>query len=508
MSRDERTRELFVQIYGVQRSLGSIPTALHCDVRTTVLALLREVNGRGKAIALSADRAAAVDAALQAGGEPAAMGVQTLRAQIATWKREMRGEADAAGINQYYDAYRASGYTAAMAGPQEALSVRCMELAALPRAGASSLVLDLGCGSGLSTLPLAQRGCTPIGVDLSLAMLLAARKAGAEVVQADVSRPLPFRPGLFDGVTSVSTIQFLCEPAGGRTASERLRCCFDETRRVLLPPSAGVASAVAGFQFHPDDAEAHPELIARAARAAGFRAALVVDQPHHTSARRWFLCAASVAACDIEHSAGRGVGFAPPCCCGMHAPLRACCLLGLVTWPPPHGIEPPPRPSADHLEWLRLEHARYAHRLLRVLRRLEATADADAVGDVGGGGSGSHQSGLAGSGAGGGAGGAASGVSTGEASSPTQRPAKKLKGAPELSSAELGMARRLRARLQRRAVNGGTAATGTSTGTSTSGASCTPTLEELHDRVDEVIAALHEVDTSMPPPEQEALALY
>ena len=72
----------------------------------------------------------------------------------------------------------------------------------------------------------------------------------------------------------------------------------------------------------------------------------------------------------------------------MHAPLRACCLLGLVTWAASHGIEPPPRPSADHLEWLRLEHARYAHRLLRVLRRLEATADAHAEGDVGGGGEG------------------------------------------------------------------------------------------------------------------------
>ncbi|KOO31654.1 serine threonine kinase, partial [Chrysochromulina tobinii] len=209
----EATRSLSVRIFGVSRDIGLLPTRVHSDVRTTVLGLTRAVTERGKPIRLPDERAATVDAALRAGGIFGG-GTAELAGCVSAWYIAQRAEGDAAGINAYYDEFRAEGYTAALGGAQEELTHRCAELAGLPSAptGAPPLVLDLGCGSGLSIGPLVRRGCAVIGIDLSLEMLRTARRAGAEVVQADMSQPLPLRTGLFDGLTSVSALQFLCEP--------------------------------------------------------------------------------------------------------------------------------------------------------------------------------------------------------------------------------------------------------------------------------------------------------
>jgi len=57
-------------------------------------------------------------------------------------------------------------------------------LQAAERAGASSRVLELGCGTGRLTLPLAQAGHEVTGIDLSPAMLARAREKLAALPQA------------------------------------------------------------------------------------------------------------------------------------------------------------------------------------------------------------------------------------------------------------------------------------------------------------------------------------
>jgi len=68
--------------------------------------------------------------------------------------------------------------------------------------------------------PLCRLGARVLGLDLSLEMLRVARRSGAQVVQADMARPLPFRSGLFDGLISVrdarkgvARLAALCVPA-------------------------------------------------------------------------------------------------------------------------------------------------------------------------------------------------------------------------------------------------------------------------------------------------------
>lgn len=66
-------------------------------------------------------------------------------------------------------------------------------------------VLDLGCGPGRHAAGLARRGAWVVGLDLSAALLCAAREAGAErLVRADM-RSLPLRDATFDAVLSLFT---------------------------------------------------------------------------------------------------------------------------------------------------------------------------------------------------------------------------------------------------------------------------------------------------------------
>jgi SAM-dependent methyltransferase len=72
-------------------------------------------------------------------------------------------------------------------------------------ATAGQRVLDLACGPGRHAAALARRGAHVVGLDLSRALLLAAREAGAErLVRADV-RGLPFRDAAFDAVLNLFT---------------------------------------------------------------------------------------------------------------------------------------------------------------------------------------------------------------------------------------------------------------------------------------------------------------
>ena len=314
----QRTRSLVVSIFGSPRDLGVLPTTLHSDVRSTVLGLTRLANGRGKPVLLPEARASAVDVALRAGGQFPG-GTLQLKESIVAWRTALRANCDAEGINRYYDAWRAEGYTAALAGAQEVLTLRCAELGGMhvsERDARPRLVLDLGCGSGLSILPLEQRlpHSRVLGLDLSIEMLKTAQRAGAELlVQADLSGRSRCGPASAMR-SSPSPPSNSLRARGWRTPEQRLCTLFasssptypiDSTfdaataRRWRAIATRDVTALLASsppfvrHPFHPTDLDDHQHLIARTARHAGrpVRVRIFVDRPHRTSAQRWFLYA-------------------------------------------------------------------------------------------------------------------------------------------------------------------------------------------------------------------------
>jgi SAM-dependent methyltransferase len=85
-------------------------------------------------------------------------------------------------------------------------------------------LLDVGCGTGVYSTALAERGWTPTGVDVSADMLRRARERGLEVVRADATA-LPFDDAAFDAVVSTWT----------HTDIDDFRSALREIARVLRP---------------------------------------------------------------------------------------------------------------------------------------------------------------------------------------------------------------------------------------------------------------------------------
>jgi len=81
---------------------------------------------------------------------------------------------------------------------------------------AGERVLDLGAGTGVSTEELARADVFAVGVDLSLGMLRAGRRARPSVpLLAGDALALPFADATFDAVTASFTLRNLVDPDAG-----------------------------------------------------------------------------------------------------------------------------------------------------------------------------------------------------------------------------------------------------------------------------------------------------
>lgn len=243
----------------------------------------------------------------------------------------------------------AARYTAANASVQSELATRCLTL--LGGVQPAAVILDVGCGSGLSTAVLRDASYACVGLDISREMLKQGTQHG-DTVLADVASGLPLRPCSCDGAISVSALQWLVANQG----QEQAALFFTSLQRVLRPGSRAV------LQVYTRTHEETCRLVS-AARGAGFSCHAVADWPHDSVAVKLFLC------CGIADAA-EGMPA-----CALAWPRRACCA---ATW-----VERSPHiaQSADDAVFLRsrheAEHAKHRRRLLRLLRRGRGTVVPD-----------------------------------------------------------------------------------------------------------------------------------
>jgi 18S rRNA (guanine1575-N7)-methyltransferase len=236
---------------------------------------------------------------------------------------------------------------------QNRMTLRALELLALP-AGEPCLLLDIGCGTGLSGATLRKAGHTWIGADISREMLLIAKQAefdaaegpsaedsdeededatssggsgsddaasasgseqdeeehadgeaeeaaGAfaytEVAEADMGAGLPFRPGSFDGAVSISAIQWLCVASKRTDVPQRRLKAFFQTLYNSLRRGARAV-----LQFYPENQQ-QTDMIVMSAMKCGFGGGLVVDYPHSTRARKFYL---------VIYAGHAPAGYKPP----------------------------------------------------------------------------------------------------------------------------------------------------------------------------------------------------
>lgn len=168
---------------------------------------------------------------------------------------------------------------------QTTLAERCVELLAIPP-GEPGLILDIGCGTGLSGKVLSDAGHEWVGMDISSAMLDEAyeRDVSGDLMEADMGIGVPFRMGCFDGAVSVSAIQWLCNAdRSDQNPYTRIKAFFSSLYSSLRK------SARAVLQFYPENV-AQMELLTASAIRAGFSGGLLVDYPNSSKAKKYFLC--------------------------------------------------------------------------------------------------------------------------------------------------------------------------------------------------------------------------
>jgi len=187
----------------------------------------------------------------------------------------------------FYGVDEAKKYTtnSRMIEIQEQMSLRALELLALPE-DQPSLILDLGCGSGLSGEAIAEAGHRWIGFDISSAMLDVAvdREAEGDLLLHDLGQGLGVRPGAADGAISISALQWLCNAdKATHKPAKRLATFFASLYAALARGARAV------FQFYPEN-DSQVELITQQAMKAGFSGGLVVDFPNSSKAKKIFLC--------------------------------------------------------------------------------------------------------------------------------------------------------------------------------------------------------------------------
>lgn len=171
---------------------------------------------------------------------------------------------------------------------QADLAQRAYDLLEIPQEDTTpKLLLDLGCGSGISGSILSEANHHWFGLDISESMLQIAREneeiSNFDLFLADLGQGLGFRAGSFDGAISVSVLQWLCNadkschnPAG------RIHKFFSSLMIALARGSKAV------FQFYPEN-EGQIDLLTGIALKCGFGGGVVVDYPNSKKAKKYFL---------------------------------------------------------------------------------------------------------------------------------------------------------------------------------------------------------------------------
>lgn len=214
----------------------------------------------------------------------------------------------------FYNAKEARKYDSSsrMVGIQREITERAIELLRMDK---PSLVLDVGCGSGLSGQVLEEKGHAWVGCDVSRDMLDVANErierkredaeegmdedesdqdeeeerrgprqpSSGDLMHHDMGTGLPFRPATFDACISISALQWLCySNSKDQIPKRRLTRFFSSLYQVLRRGGRAV------LQFYPETAE-QAVLISECAAKVGFAGGVVVDYPNSAKAKKHYL---------------------------------------------------------------------------------------------------------------------------------------------------------------------------------------------------------------------------
>ncbi|EPR79459.1 Methyltransferase [Spraguea lophii 42_110] len=177
----------------------------------------------------------------------------------------------------YYNEVRSQNYdnNSRINYEQRRLTEKCIEL--LECNDNKGLILDIGCGSGISGDVLSKKNLSWIGVDISKEMLEINKDRNEcnnkciDTILLDMGEGLNFKPGTFSYVISVSAFQWLFF-SNKKTEDpiRRIKIFFQTIFRLLKRGGKAV------IQFYPKD-QKQLELAKKISASEGFSGGIVED---------------------------------------------------------------------------------------------------------------------------------------------------------------------------------------------------------------------------------------
>jgi 18S rRNA (guanine1575-N7)-methyltransferase len=143
------------------------------------------------------------------------------------------------------------------------------------------IILDLGCGSGLSGQTISENGYEWVGMDISPSMLKIASSSTKNIglLESDIGVPLPFRENSFDYIISISAVQWLFQSyKKEHHPYQRIKVFFKSIYSVVVKKAV--------IQFYCNKKEI--EILKNEAKRAGFSGGLTIDN-EGTKNSKYFL---------------------------------------------------------------------------------------------------------------------------------------------------------------------------------------------------------------------------
>ncbi|OAG31187.1 18S rRNA (guanine1575-N7)-methyltransferase [Nematocida displodere] len=201
------------------------------------------------------------------------------------------GRPESSGARIYYTGEVANKYdsSSSLNNIQGKITERCLSIINDPH---DSLILDIGCGSGISTEKILDNNNYVIGVDISDEMLrLAQARVGqitydqdaaskfCDFAAVDIGEGLPFKSASFDYAISVSVLQWLVV----QNNFKRFLNAFFYTLYDALK-----SKGMAVLQYFPET-DKHMDDIMKCAKKNGFSGGTLVENADSKKKRKTYL---------------------------------------------------------------------------------------------------------------------------------------------------------------------------------------------------------------------------
>ena len=196
--------------------------------------------------------------------------------------KKKRPEDIYADVRDYYikDRLLDYAYSKSMMRIQEKITKRVLEL--LDFENNNKLILDAGCGPGFASFYLQQHGFKVVSLDLINNFLNIYDMSEVNPIAGDMSY-LPIKPDTFDGIISISALQWICRDIDSKSEIMKL---IELVKSFYL---ALKTNGIIVIQFYPKNTKILEEIGSIFVKNASFEGGYIIDNENSPKKRKIFL---------------------------------------------------------------------------------------------------------------------------------------------------------------------------------------------------------------------------